>query len=175
MSDRLLLGFFAEEDEVLSATRALRGSGLQIADIYAPYAVHGLDKAMGLKPSRLPWICFALGLAGAAFKVWFEIWTSAEDWAINVGGKPFNSLPAFVPVTFEVMVLCAGLSTVLAFLIAARLYPGKKAPQFDAAVSDDQFIIAIEQNDAAFDPKLVAELLSQHGVVRVEERVGASQ
>ena len=92
MSERFLLGFFEDEDDVMGATRALRASGFRIADIYAPYAVHGLDKAMGLKPSRLPWICFALGLAGAAFKVWFEIWTSATDWPINVGGKPFNSL-----------------------------------------------------------------------------------
>ena len=172
MSDRTLLGFFEDEDDVMDATRALRSSGFEIADIYAPYAVHGLDKAMGLKPSRLPWICFALGLAGAGLKVWFEIWTSASDWAINVGGKPFNSLPAFVPVTFEVMVLFAGLSTVLAFLIAARLYPGKKTPLPDAAVTDDRFVIVIEQNDASFDPVRVGELLSRHGVVKVEERVG---
>ena len=171
MSERFLLGFFEDEDDVMGATRALRASGFQIADIYAPYAVHGLDKAMGLRPSRLPWICFALGLAGAAFKVWFEIWTSATDWPINVGGKPFNSLPAFVPVTFEVMVLCAGLSTVLAFFIAARLYPGKKTPLPDAAVTDDRFVIVIEENDAAFDPALVGDLLARHGVVRVEERV----
>ena len=174
MSDRMLLGFFEDEDDVLSATRALRSSGFQIADVYAPYAVHGLDKAMGLKPSRLPWICFALGLAGAAFKVWFEVWTSATDWPINVGGKPFNSLPAFVPVTFEVMVLCAGLSTVLAFFIAARLFPGKKTALPDAGVTDDRFVIVIEQNDAAFDPILVGKLLQRHGVVRVEERVEAS-
>ena len=174
MSDRRLLGFFEDEEDVLSATRALRRSGFQIADIYAPYAVHGMDKAMGLKPSRLPWVCFALGLAGAAFKVWFEVWTSATDWPINVGGKPFNSVPAFVPVTFEVMVLCAGLSTVLAFLIAARLFPGKKSILPDAGVTDDRFVIVIEQNDAAFDPVLVEELLQRFGVVRVEERVGPS-
>lgn len=171
MSDRMLLGFFEDEKDVLSATRALRRSGFQIADVYAPYAVHGLDKAMGLKPSRLPWICFALGLAGASFKVWFEVWTSATDWPINVGGKPFNSLPAFVPVTFEVMVLCAGLSTVLAFFITSRLFPGKKTSLPDAGVTDDRFVIVIEENDAAFDPVLVGELLQRHGVVRVEERV----
>ena len=174
MSDRMLLGFFEDEEDVLSATRALRRSGFRIADVYAPYAVHGLDKAMGLEPSRLPWICFALGLAGASFKVWFEVWTSATDWPINVGGKPFNSLPAFVPVTFEVMVLCAGLSTVLAFFIAARLFPGKKSALPDAGVTDDRFVIVIEQNDAAFDPVLVGELLQSHGVVRVEERVEPS-
>lgn len=174
MSNRTLLGFFEEEADVLAATRALRQSGLQIADIYAPYAVHGLDKAMGLKRSRLPWICFAFGLAGAALKVWFEVWTSATDWPINVGGKPMNSLPAFVPVTFEVMVLFASVSTVLAFLIASRLFPGKDTMLPDARVTDDQFVIVIEENDATFDPVLVGELLKRFGVVRVEERVGSS-
>ncbi len=174
MSERTLLGFFEEEDDVLAATRELRRSGFEIADVYAPYAVHGLDKAMGLKPSRLPWICFALGLGGAAFKVWFEVWTSATDWPINVGGKPMNSLPAFVPVTFEVMVLFAAVSTVLAFFIAARLYPGKESALLDARVTDDRFVIVIEQNDAAFDAERVGELLERFGVVRVEERVASS-
>ena len=174
MSNRTLLGFFEEETDVLEATRALRKSGFQIADIYAPYAVHGLDKAMGLKPSRLPWISFALGLTGAACKVWFEVWTSATDWPINVGGKPMNSFPAFVPVTFEVMVLFAGVSTVVAFLIASRLFPGKDTMLPDARVTDDQFVIVIEENDAAFDPVRVGELLARFGVVRVEERVESS-
>ena len=81
---RFLLGVFENEEDILSATNEARERGLEIADVYTPYAVHGLDKAMNLKPSRLPWVCFALGIAGASFKVWFEFWTSASDWAIQV-------------------------------------------------------------------------------------------
>ena len=66
MSRRQLLGFFDREEDILAATRAVRQAGFVVADVYSPYAVHGLDKAMGLKPSRLPWVCFALGLLGAA-------------------------------------------------------------------------------------------------------------
>ncbi len=171
MSGRVLLSFFDHEDDVLGATRALRQAGYRIADVYAPYAVHGLDKAMGLVPSKLPWVCFLLGLIGAALKVWFEFWTTAQDWPINVGGKPWNSLPAFVPVTFEVMVLFAGVSTVIAFFMVSRLWPGKRVVLADPAVTDNHFILVIEQSDAAFDPAKVRELLRNFHVLRLEERV----
>ncbi|MCW5979697.1 MAG: DUF3341 domain-containing protein [Bryobacteraceae bacterium] len=175
MSRRTLVTFFHHEDDVLGATRALRERGLRIADVYAPYAVHGLDKAMGLTPSKLPWVCFLLGLLGAALKVWFEFWTTAQDWPINVGGKPWNSLPAFVPVTFEVMVLFAGVSTVIAFFAVSRLGPTRKAVLADPAVTDNHFILVIEETDATFDPEKVHQLLRQFRVIRVEERVESEQ
>jgi hypothetical protein len=171
MSRRTLLGFFEREGDILGATRAVRQAGFRIADVYAPYAVHGLDKAMALAPSKLPWVCFLLGLLGAALKVWFEFWTTARDWPINVGGKPWNSLPAFVPVTFEVMVLFAGLSTVVAFLFVSRLYPGKGAALADRAVTDHHFVLVIEESDATFDPVKVHQLLKRYNVIRVDERV----
>ena len=170
VTHRFLLGTFEKEEDILSVTRESHAQGLKIADIYTPYAVHGLDVAGGLKPSRLPWICFFLGLFGAAFKVWFEFWTTAVSWPINVGGKPWNSLPAFVPVTFEVMVLFAGVSTVIGFVIASRLWPGKKAELPDLRVTDDRFVLVLEQTDAAFDPHKVARLFRRHGAVAVEER-----
>ena len=168
--NRTLFGIFDNEDDILAATRAVRRAGLQIADVYTPYAVHGLDRAMGLTPSKLPWISFVLGLAGAGLKVWFEFWTSAQAWPINVGGKPWNSLPAFVPVTFEVMVLFAGISTVIAFFAVAGLRPGKKAVLADPLVTNNRFVIVINQIDAGFDPKKVQHLLEQFNAIRVEER-----
>ena len=88
MATRTLAGVFAREEDILSATDAARREGLKIADVYTPYAVHGLDRAMDLEPSKLPWVCFLLGLTGAGLKVWFEYLTSAVWWPINVGGKP---------------------------------------------------------------------------------------
>jgi hypothetical protein len=171
MNRRVLVGVFAREADILSATRAARQHQLALLDVYTPYAVHGLDEAMGLSPSRLPWVCFALGLLGAGAKVWFEYWTTAVSWPINVGGKPWNSLPAFIPVTFEVMVLFAGLSTVIAFFIVAGLRPGKRPRHQDPLVTDNRFVLVIEQTDAAFDVPAVVSLLERHGAVRTEERV----
>ncbi len=168
---RFLLAVFESEADILAATEEMRLRGLRIADVYTPYAVHGLDKAMDLRPSRLPWVCFALGLAGATFKVWFEFWTSAADWPINVGGKPWNSLPAFVPVTFEVMVLFAALSTVAAFLLGRKLLPGKRAKLASPGVTDNEFTLVIEQTNAPFRLDEVSAQLRSMGAAFVEERV----
>ncbi|MFN8627561.1 MAG: DUF3341 domain-containing protein [Candidatus Binatia bacterium] len=171
MSQRVMLGYFDREEDVLAATKAARSAGLKILDVYTPYAVHGLDRAMGLAPSRLPLVCLLLGLFGAGFKVWFEFWTTASAWPINVGGKPWNSLPAFIPITFEVMVLFAGVSTFLAFLIVTRLRPGRVPVMPHVGVTDDQFVVVVEQTDSVFDASRVGRLFADCGAVRSEERV----
>lgn len=168
---RFMLAVFRREEDILAATSDVRNRGLTIADVYTPYPVHGLDKAMDLRPSRLPWVCFALGLAGATFKVWFEFWTTAGDWPINIGGKPWNSLPAFVPVTFEVMVLFAALSTVAAFLVGRRLLPGRRAALASEGVTDNEFALVIEETDASFCAEQVGARLRELGAVSVEERI----
>jgi len=171
MSRRVVLGIFQSEEDILEATYATRRSGLTILDVYAPYAVHGLDRAMGLRPSRLPWICFLAAAVGAILKLWFEFWTTMVDWPVNVGGKPWNSLPAFVPVTFEVMVLSAGLTTVFAFLVVSRLWPGKGPLLPAPRITDDCFVLAVEETDAAFDLAQVRQLFQRCNAVAVEERV----
>ncbi len=170
MSRRIFLGVFDNEEDTLGAVHASRAKGLKIIDVFSPYAVHGLDKAMGLEPSKIPWVCFALGVMGAALKVWFEYWTTAVDWPLNVGGKPWNSLPAFVPVTFEVMVLCAGVSTVIALLIASRLWPGKSPVIPVPGVTDDRFALLLEETDATFDKEQVTRMFEDFNALYTEER-----
>jgi len=171
MSKRLFIGVFDNEDDTLTAIRASRNRGFKIVDVYAPYAVHGVEEAMGLLPSRLPWFVFAVGLLGATLKVWFEFWTTAVDWPLNVGGKPFNSLPAFVPVTFEVMVLFAALGAVLSFFVVCRLYPAKRAVLPVAGVTDNRFAVVLEQTDSTFEPAEVEEMFEKLHAVRVEEQI----
>lgn len=171
MTKRQLVGVFESGADVLVATEAARQKGYHIVDVHTPFAVHGLDRAMGLKPSRLPWAALSLGLIGASLKVWFEFWTTAVDWPINVGGKPFNSLPAFVPVTFEVMVLFAGVGTVLAFLLVRRLLPGKRANLPHPGITNDRFVILLEERDATFDVEEARALFLELGATEVTERV----
>lgn len=171
MSRRVVVGVFAEEKDLLGVTRAARAQGHKVIDAYTPYPVHGLDSAMGLRASRLPWVCFLAAITGAALKLWFEFWTTMVDWPLNVGGKPWNSLPAFVPVTFEVMVLSAGLTTVFAFLVLARLWPSKRPAHVFPGITDDRFVLVLEESNAQFDLDRVRKLLEKFGAVRVEERL----
>jgi hypothetical protein len=173
MSKRLFVGVFENEQDTLKAVRASRQRGFRIVDVYAPYAVHGLEEAMGLAPSRLPWIVFALGLLGAGLKVWFEFWTTAIDWPVNVGGKPFNSLPAFVPVTFEVMVLFAAVGAVLSFFVVCRLFPGKSTELPVSGVTDDRFAIVLEEVDSRFEAAEVEKMFEGLHAVHVEEQIAA--
>ncbi len=171
MSKRLLISAFEQDKDILGATKTARESGYKIVDVFTPYAVHGLDTAQGLKPSRLPWLTFVLGISGAIAKLWYQIWISATSWPVNVGGKPLKSIPAFVPVTFEIMVLFAGVGTVLAFILISKLRPGKKPNVLFERVTDNRFYLVLEETDAAFDVNSIRKMFEQFNVVHIEERV----
>lgn len=143
MSQSVLIGYFDSEERILAATRAARESGYSIHDVYTPYAVHGMDDAMGLRPSRLTWVTFCAGLTGLTAALSLQLYTSVVSWPINVGGKPFNSFPAFIPVAFELTVLFAGLGTVAAFLARCTLFPGQKRAALPR-VTDDRFALALD-------------------------------
>jgi len=129
MTSRLFVAWFEREDAILEAARSARQAGYSIGDAYTPYAVHGMDEAMGLQPSRLPWICFGCGLVGLLVALGFQLWTSAIDWPLNAGGKPPASVPAFIPVTFEFMVLLAGLGVVAALFLRRACWPHLLPPR----------------------------------------------
>ncbi len=171
MSDRVLLATFEHEDDLLAATKAVHHQGLSIVDVFTPYAVHGLDKAMGLRPSRLTWVCFICGMVGALGMLWFEHWTASVDWAVDVGGKPWNSLPSDVPVAFEAAVLLAAFGSVFALFAVCRLFPGRRACVVDPRATDDRFVMVIDETDAAFDVAAVKQMLTEFHVVETEERL----
>lgn len=175
MSERVLEGVFEQEEQILGAARAARGAGYRIVDAYIPFPVHGLDKAMGLRSSRLTWVCFLCGAVGLAVALWFQFWTSAVDWPIDVGGKPFNSLPAFAPIAFEITVLFAALGVVAALFVRCGLLPGRTAarPPEDR-VNDDRFILVVKQGGAEHHPDALRALLDEHGAVEVRDALEAA-
>jgi len=174
MSDRILLASFEHEEDLLAAIDEVHRKGYRVIDAFTPYAVHGLDRAMGLRPSRLTWVCFVCGMVGALGMLWFEYWVGALAWAIDVGGKPWNSLPSTVPVAFETAVLLAGFGSVFALLGVARLFPGKQARPVLERVTDDRFVLVLDQADAQFDTSLVEAMLRPFNLRHVEERVVAT-
>ncbi len=172
MSHRVLLATFEHEDDLLAATEGVRRKGWRILDAFTPYAVHGLDRALGLKPSRLTWVCFVCGMAGALGMLWFEHWTASITWPIDVGGKPWNSLPSDVPVAFEAAVLLAGFGSVFALFGVSRLWPGKKPKVVYPRATDDRFVLVIDEADAAFDVPSACHFLQEFNVVETSEQTG---
>lgn len=164
MSQSVLIGYFDSEEKILAATRAAREAGFPIHDVYTPYAVHGMDDAMGLRPSRLTWVTFLAGLTGGTAAMALQLYTSVVSWPINVGGKPFNSFPAFIPVTFELTILFAGLATVAAFLARCTLFPGQKRAALPR-VTDDRFALALNAEGLPAELAEAEQTLKQLGAV----------
>jgi hypothetical protein len=138
-----VLGFFEDPQSLIQAMNHVREANYESFDAFTPYPVHGLDAAQGLKRSPLPYITFIFGATGFMCALALQYWTSAVDWPLNVGGKPFYSWPAFVPVMFELTVLLAGLSTV-AGMFALNKLPNITKKSFDPALTNNRFAILIE-------------------------------
>jgi hypothetical protein len=168
----LLVGFFDDEGRVLEATAAARKAGLKIEDVYTPYAVHGMDEAMGLAPSRLTWVCFLAGLGGLTFALGFQVWTQAVAWPLNIGGKPFNSFPAFIPVGFELTVLSAALTSVAALFARAGLFPGRPTQVLEG-VTNDRFALALVATGSN-DEERGRKLCQEHGAVEISLRLAGA-
>lgn len=168
MNRPIFIGIFADEHDIVEATDATRRAGYQIHDVYTPYAVHGLDKAMGLRNSRLTWVCFAFAFVGFALALIVQYWIGAIDWPLNVGGKPFNSLPAYLPVMFELTVLFGGLGVLATLFVRTKLAPGKVKWQPYQRITDDRFVLAVEETDAAFDEGEVHRLWQSFGVLETQ-------
>jgi hypothetical protein len=110
------------------------------------------------------------GAAGLGLALWFQFWSTAQDWPLNVGGRPWNSLPAFAPVAFECMVLLGGFGLVFAWLFRCRLYPGKKAVPPMAGLTDDRFAFVLCALDAPAALASVRQVLDDCHAVDVQER-----
>jgi hypothetical protein len=161
MGKRVISGCFATEQQFVDAVRAVRKREWDVVDLYCPYPVHGLEEMLGWRSSRLPIACLVGGLSGVGAAFWLQYWTSAQNWPINVGGRPWNSLPAFVPVAFESMVLLAGLGLVVAWLLRCGLYPGRAPQPVFAGVTDDRFALAVREPHVPNGSELVSAVLQE--------------
>lgn len=159
-------GIWLDDHELVKAAVKVRERGYQKWDAITPFPVHGLEQAMGVPRSWIPYVTFGAGLFGCLTGLGLTFWTSAVDWAINVGGKPFFSGPAFIPITFELTILFAALFSVGA-LIAACGLPKIDPPIIDKDLTSHKFAIFIPENDVGYDRGGVEQLLKSLGAAEV--------
>ncbi len=161
-----LYGVLAEYDDaraLLRAARTVRDAGYKNVDAYSPYPVHGLARAIGFERTRLPLLVLCGGIIGSAAGFGLQYWVSVIEYPLNIGGRPMNSWPSFMPVTFEVTVLVASLFAVLGMLGLNGLprphHPLFSIKSFDR-VARDGFFLCVHTRDPRFDLTAVRELLS---------------
>jgi hypothetical protein len=165
-----VIGTFTNADRLLRAVRAARSENFRVYDVFSPYPVHGLDEAMGIRRTRLPFVTLAVGLMGLTLAISFQFYTNVLDWSLNVGGKPDNSTLAFLPICFELTVLLGGLATVAALFVRARLYPGKRERLPAAGVTNNMFALVLRRPDAPFGVRRAREILEKHGAKEIDEK-----
>ncbi|MES2614272.1 MAG: DUF3341 domain-containing protein [Bdellovibrionota bacterium] len=166
-----VLAEFNSAAEVYEACKKVRAKGFTKWDAYSPFPIHGLDKAMGLGQSKLPWlvggVALVCGLGG--FLLWS--WMNAVDYKYIIAGKPFYSWPAYFLPGFECAVLSAAATCLFGMLALNRLpqlyHPLFKSSMFNK-VTDDKFFISIEKNDAQFHSDSIGEFLRELGANKVE-------
>lgn len=169
MTFRTYAGSFRDEAAFMAAARGCADAGVVAVDAVTPYPVHGLDPFLGVAPSRLPYVTLVAGVCGGSFGLWMQYWASQTDWAIDVGGRPWNSWPAFVPVAFELTILCAGLATVAAFVVRARLGRRPDSARLPAGGGDDRFTLYVRSAPGLARVEDPAAYLSRCGAASVAE------
>jgi hypothetical protein len=149
-----LLAELRTPEEMVAAIVELRRRGYREIDAFSPYPVKGAEEALGLPRSRLDWIVFPIAMLGAALAYLLQWWCNAYDYPLNVGGRPPNSAPAFIPITFEMGVLSAAVSGCIAFLVLCRL-PELYAPVFDVdgfrRAGIDRFWVGVDDRDPQYN------------------------
>ena len=159
---------FDDEVPLLEAVKVLRDNKELITDVLSPFPVHGLDEALAIRRSGIPVGGFIFGALGAILAFGFQAWVFTVSYPLIIGGKPFFSVPTFIPITFEVTVLFAGLSMVAALLIRSKLKPDISFKPVDEGITDDRFVILVDTNDDETTLKRITSLLS--GIQTLEIR-----
>jgi hypothetical protein len=169
-----LLAEFDNEHAVLRAARLANDAGYRRTDAFSPFPVQGLAAALGRRRTRVPAIVLTGGIIGGAGGYFLQLWLNAWNYPINVGGRPLNSWPAFVPITFELTILCAAIAAVLGMLVLNGLpqpyHPLFHVPVFRERASRDRFFLCIEARDAKFElnaTRQFLESLSPRAVLEV--------
>ena len=166
--NRFIQALYDDDDTLLSAVKKIRSEKHHIEEVFTPFPVHGLDKALGLEDTRIAIMAFIYGCIGFVVSIAMMNFIMIEDWPQNIGGKPsfsyLENMPAFVPIMFELTVFFAAHLMVITFYMRSKLWPFKKAENPNPLTTDDKFLVELEINN---NEKALSSLLKKSGAIDV--------
>jgi len=169
MASKVIHAIYTDDDLLLQAVKQVREARYHIAEIYTPFPVHGLDKAMGLAPTRIAIASFLYGVVGLGVAILMMDYMMIVDWPQDIGGKPsfsfLQNLPAFVPIIFELTVFFAAHLMVITFYMRSKLWPFKTAENPDVRTTDDHFLMEIDV--ANHDLDSLTSFLKETGALEI--------
>lgn len=170
-TNKMLLGIYDNPDATLEITQQLKNKGYDVYDVYTPFAVHGLDRVLGVKRTRLSSAAFVFTMIGLTCAILLQTYASYFDWPMNIGGKPFLHIPTYIPITFELSVLFTAFGMVGCFFIVNRMFWGRNTDIIDIRVTDDRFVIAVNVHEGKTNVQELSTIFVQGGALEVRERV----
>ncbi|GLB50691.1 DUF3341 domain-containing protein [Neptunitalea lumnitzerae] len=168
MSNKIIQAIYNDDDVLMAAVKKVKAEKLHIEEIYTPFPVHGLDKAMGLPHTRIAIAAFIYGCIGLTVATSMMGYIMIADWPQDIGGKPYFSflenMPSFVPIMFEMTVFFGAHLMVITFYMRSKLWPFKEAENPDVRTTDDHFLmeIAVDNNESE-----LTALLEETGAVEL--------
>ena len=167
-----LMAEFGDYEQILAASRCAYAEGYRRMDAYTPFPVEGLAEALGRSRTSIPFLVLLGGMTGGIGGYFMQAYSMAVDYPLNIGGRPLHSWPAFIPITFELTVLCAALTAFISVFLLNKL-PEPYHPVFNAAgferASQDRFFLCIEARDPKFSPEETHRFLERLGADAITE------
>jgi hypothetical protein len=167
-SSKVIQAIYTDDDVLLAAVKSVKAKKHHIEEIYTPFPVHGLDKAMGLAPTKIAITSFMYGCVGLIVSILMMKFIMIDDWPQNIGGKPsfsyIENMPAFVPIMFELTVFFAAHLMVITFYLRSKMWPFKKAENPDPRTTDDHFLMEVEVRG---NEKELTKFLEETGAVEI--------
>ena len=170
-TSKVIHALYTDDDVLMAAVKVVKAQKYHIEEVYTPFPVHGLDKAMGLAPTKIAIASFMYGCVGLTVAILMMNFIMIEDWPQNIGGKPsfsyIENMPAFVPIMFECTVLFAGHLMSLTYFFRNKLYPGATTMSPDPRTTDDKFLMEFVVNNNEAEIK---KILKATGATEINEK-----
>jgi hypothetical protein len=173
-ANKFVVALWGHEEVYLHAIENIRSKGIEIYDSLTPFAVHGLEDALGYKESRLHTAGFFFGATGTTLALTFMTWVMTTNYPINIGGKPYFPLASFIPITFELTVLFSAWGMTLTYLVRNKLWPGRVPRIYDKRTTDDRFALIFNAETLSDkDISSLKDACKKEGALEVKDKVFA--
>ncbi|MFT4898899.1 MAG: hypothetical protein ACI9U0_000687 [Flavobacteriales bacterium] len=172
MSNKIY-AMYDDDATLLHGAEKLVEKGVRIKDVFSPFPIHGIDPVIGIRKTRLAVCAFIYGLSGMILALAGMYYFMIQDWPMNIGGKPnysfYQNIPAFIPITFEITVLCTAHGMAITYFLRNKTLPGIAAKNPDPRTTDDKFVMEIETADAGMDEASLIEALKSTGAIEINK------
>lgn len=175
MAETVIYAMYDDDDVLKNGAKKLVSKGVQIAEVFSPFPIHGIDPIIGVKNTRLGIMAFLYGLVGLTLATVGMRYFMIVDWPMNIGGKPsfsyLENMLAFIPITFEFTVLCAAHGMAITYLIVNKTLPGMPAQNPDPRTTDDKFVMEVRlSQNSNFSASELEKMLKDTGVIELDQK-----